>query len=87
MCHQVIHIFECGHNDGSKTVRCKKPNRSSCGGVFLRQELENVTGLCAVRQPLSLPQTMLMRCSYAKEPKMPEISWKYKMRVIGLDGI
>ncbi|KAH8784250.1 hypothetical protein BGZ57DRAFT_329536 [Hyaloscypha finlandica] len=45
MCHQVIKIFECGHNKPSKVVRCKRPT-SKCGGIFLRQDLENTKGLC-----------------------------------------
>jgi len=49
MCHQVIQVFECGHNYGSKKVPCSKP--SDCGEeVFLRQELEDMKGLCATCQ-------------------------------------
>ena len=47
MCHQVIQIFECGHSNGSEKVACSTP--SDCGEeVFLRQELEDMKGLCSV---------------------------------------
>jgi len=47
MCHNVTQIFDCGHSKPSKRVKCKKPT-SKCGGIFLRQELENKKGLCVV---------------------------------------
>ncbi|KAN0104685.1 hypothetical protein V8E51_010430 [Hyaloscypha variabilis] len=45
MCHQVIQIYGCGHSRPSRAVRCRNPT-SKCGGIFLRQELENIRGLC-----------------------------------------
>ncbi|PMD23367.1 hypothetical protein NA56DRAFT_597135 [Hyaloscypha hepaticicola] len=55
MCHNVTQIFDCGHSKPSKRVKCKKPT-SKCGGVFLRQELENTKGLClkSVQQEQSI---------------------------------
>jgi hypothetical protein len=51
MCHQVSQVFECGHNNGSKKFPCTNP--SDCGEeIFLRQELEDMKGLCAVRYSL-----------------------------------
>ena len=53
MCHQVIQVFECGHSNNAKKVPCGKP--SNCGQeVFLRQELEDIKGLCAVRYGLGI---------------------------------
>ncbi|TVY58526.1 hypothetical protein LCER1_G000880 [Lachnellula cervina] len=46
MCHQLIQIFECGHNTGSKIIKCKRPD-SECNEIFLRQELEDTTRPCA----------------------------------------
>ncbi|TVY83026.1 hypothetical protein LSUE1_G002430 [Lachnellula suecica] len=46
MCHQLIQIFECGHNTGSKVVKCAKP-KSKCKDIFLRQELEDIPRPCA----------------------------------------
>jgi hypothetical protein len=51
ICYQVMQIFECGHNNGSRSIRCRNPT-SKCGGIFLRQELEEISGLCAVRTSL-----------------------------------
>ncbi|KAF8859108.1 hypothetical protein BDZ45DRAFT_590334 [Acephala macrosclerotiorum] len=52
MCHQVIQVFECGHNHASQVVRCKKPTEQ-CNGVFLRQDLQDTRGLCIVCVPNS----------------------------------
>ncbi|PSS25723.1 hypothetical protein M430DRAFT_16436 [Amorphotheca resinae ATCC 22711] len=46
MCYQLIQIFDCGHNNGSTPIRCRNPT-SKCGEVFLKQELGEITGLCA----------------------------------------
>ncbi|TVY23204.1 hypothetical protein LHYA1_G007751 [Lachnellula hyalina] len=46
MCHQLIQVFDCGHNTGSKIIECKNPT-SDCNEVFLRQELEDIARLCA----------------------------------------
>jgi hypothetical protein len=51
MCYQLIQIFDCGHNNGSTPIRCRNPT-SKCGEVFLKQELGEITGLCAVRESL-----------------------------------
>ncbi|KAI9054974.1 hypothetical protein LZ554_002117 [Drepanopeziza brunnea f. sp. 'monogermtubi'] len=45
MCYQSIKVFKCGHNSLPKVLRCKKPT-SDCEGVFLREELKKVKGLC-----------------------------------------
>jgi hypothetical protein len=58
MCHQVIKIFECGHNKPSKAVRCKRPT-SKCGGIFLRQDLENTKGLCVVSRSVVANSALL----------------------------
>jgi hypothetical protein len=50
MCHQTIQIFECGHNTGSKVVKCNRP-KDDCNEVFLRQELEDMPRPCAVCGP------------------------------------
>jgi hypothetical protein len=47
MCYQLLKIFDCGHNNASKTIPCDTPS-SKCGGVFLRQELDKVKGHCSV---------------------------------------
>ncbi|CAD6443578.1 03393824-ae24-42c5-a717-d8b278055239 [Sclerotinia trifoliorum] len=45
MCYQVIRLFECGHHSPSIDVPCNQPSKN-CGGVFLRQEIEDTKGLC-----------------------------------------
>jgi hypothetical protein len=66
MCHQVIKIFECGHTKPSKAVRCKKPT-SKCGGIFLRQDLENTKGLCLVSGIDGLFISLLNKLSLVEE--------------------
>lgn len=61
MCHQVIQIFECGHNHASKIVPCKKPTEK-CQDVFLRQDLQDTRGLCIVSKG-RLPSSVISNCS------------------------
>ncbi|PMD47580.1 hypothetical protein L207DRAFT_160586 [Hyaloscypha variabilis F] len=58
MCHQVIQIYGCGHSRPSRAVRCRTPT-SKCGGIFLRQELENIRGLCIVSRLPGVISTFL----------------------------
>ena len=58
MCHQLIRIFECGHNTGSTVVKCKRPT-DECIEVFLRQELEDVSRPCAVQISSTNTETLL----------------------------
>lgn len=50
MCHQLIQIFTCGHTvtKGAPATWCQE-EAESCGGVFVRQDMESVEGMCAVR--------------------------------------
>ncbi|TGO64869.1 hypothetical protein BCON_0005g00670 [Botryotinia convoluta] len=45
MCYQVIRLFECTHQSPSIDIPCKQPSEN-CGGIFLRQEIEDTKGLC-----------------------------------------
>ncbi|KAK2630588.1 hypothetical protein QTJ16_001408 [Diplocarpon rosae] len=45
MCHQIIEVFKCGHSSSSQDVCCMKLT-IDCQGVFLREELVQVKGLC-----------------------------------------
>lgn len=47
MCYQVIQLYECGHHSASIDVPCSQPSKD-CGGVFLRQEIEDTKGPCEV---------------------------------------
>lgn len=47
MCHQNIQVFKCGHTTSPEVVKCNTPS-TDCKAVFLREELENVKGLCEV---------------------------------------
>ena len=90
MCYQLLQIFECGHNNGSKIVKCEKPT-SKCGGIFLRQELEETKGLCEVfdRDFLSLKH-LLTSYSHVNELRMHvnpnQRNWRLRIRGIGLDA-
>ncbi|KAF7931756.1 uncharacterized protein EAE98_004492 [Botrytis deweyae] len=45
MCYQVIRLFECTHQSPSLDIPCKQPSEN-CGGIFLRQEIEDTKELC-----------------------------------------
>ncbi|KUJ16824.1 uncharacterized protein LY89DRAFT_585728 [Mollisia scopiformis] len=67
MCHQVIQIFECGHNHASKVVQCKRPT-DKCNGVFLRQDLQDTRGLCvACRRTAKLKRAQQKEAAVAAE--------------------
>ncbi|PQE31426.1 hypothetical protein CJF32_00002008 [Rutstroemia sp. NJR-2017a WRK4] len=59
MCYQAMQMFRCGHHSRSEDVSCRNPSQS-CGGVFLRQEIEDSEDLCEVR---------VTRCQEAMESK------------------
>jgi len=73
MCHQLIQIFECGHNTGSKIVKCKKPT-SECNEIFLRQELEDTPRPCAVCLPPRFIQVFTNLQVMSEESGRPESS-------------
>jgi hypothetical protein len=89
MCHQLIQIFECGHNTGSKIVKCK--NRTSeCNETFLRQELEDTPRPCAVRYRFGNTWVMANPSSHVRRKRMTGKLTKRggkleKMKGIGLD--
>lgn len=73
MCHQLMHIYECGHLSNSKTILCARPSKE-CGSVFLRQEIEDIRERCKVLlEPLnfrSLADTC-QGCQKAAEAQTP----------------